>query len=141
MALTLKLPAAMRDEIVAHARKEAPRECCGVIIGPPGECLELRRMTNTYAGIDFYEVDGLELLNLSKLVDEREWQFTAIYHSHPVSQAFPSARDREFAFYPETIYLICSLQAPDTPVLRGFQIVDGIVNECQIEIVSDPQAM
>ena len=136
MALTLKLPVAMRDEIIAHARQDAPRECCGIIIGPPGECRELLRVTNIYEGIDFYEVDGLELLNLSKLVDERDWQFTAIYHSHPVSQAYPSARDCEFAFYPDTVYLICSLQTPNQPVVRGFQIVDGQVNECRIEIIN-----
>lgn len=135
MALTLRLPAVMRDEIIAHARQDAPRECCGVIIGPTGDCRDLRRMTNTYEGIDFYEVDGLELLNLSKEVDDRGWEFVAIYHSHPVSQAYPSARDCEFAFYPDTVYLICSLEDPESPVLRGFLISDSGVNECPIQVV------
>ncbi|HRA48003.1 MAG TPA: Mov34/MPN/PAD-1 family protein, partial [Thermomicrobiales bacterium] len=61
---TVVLPAHMQETIIAHARQEAPRECCGVIIGPPGEFAELHQMTNTYAGIDFYEVDGAELLAL-----------------------------------------------------------------------------
>jgi proteasome lid subunit RPN8/RPN11 len=135
MDLILKLPHAMWEEIIQHAREDAPRECCGVIIGPPGECRELRRMTNTYEGIDFYEVDGRELLDLSKEVDQRDWGFTAIYHSHPVSQAYPSARDREFAFYPDTVYLICSLEIPDAPVIRGFFIDGDEAKECAISVV------
>ncbi|HQY29909.1 MAG TPA: M67 family metallopeptidase [Thermomicrobiales bacterium] len=129
---TVVLPAHMRETIIAHARHEAPRECCGVIIGPPGDLAELHQMTNTYAGTDFYEVDGAELLALMKESDQRGWEFTAIYHSHPVSVAFPSARDREYAFYPDAVYFICSLEDPETPVLRAFRIVDDSVTELAI---------
>jgi [CysO sulfur-carrier protein]-S-L-cysteine hydrolase len=132
MLTELRLPDAMREEIVAHARQEVPRECCGVIIGPPGELAELRRMTNTWEGDDFYDVDGGELLALLKELDEREWELTAIYHSHPVSPARPSPRDIEYAGYPDSVYIICSLEHPDTPDLRAFTIVDEQVTEVTI---------
>jgi len=128
----LTLPAEMRDEIVAHARESAPRECCGVIVGLSGQPGELRRMTNTYEGIDFYEVDGRELLSLMKELDEKGWDFTAIYHSHPVSPAYPSPRDVEYAGYPDTAYIICSLENPDAPVVRAFAIVDAQITELPI---------
>jgi len=128
----LTLPPGMRDEIIAHARESAPRECCGVIVGPPGQPGELRRMTNTYEGIDFYEVDGRELLSLMKELDEKGWEFTAIYHSHPVSPAYPSSRDVEYAGYPDTAYIICSLENPNAPVVRAFAIVDAQITELAI---------
>lgn len=135
MLTTLALPAAMREEIIVHAREEKPRECCGVIIGPPGEAAELRRMTNTYAGDDFYDVDGGELLALLKELDERSWELLAIYHSHPVSPARPSPRDIEYAGYPDSAYIICSLEDDQNPVINAFTInLDGQVAELTIAI-------
>ena len=128
----LALPAGMRDEIVAHARELFPRECCGVIVGPPGEPAELHRLTNLEPGVDRYLVDDAELYALSREVDERGWDFVAIYHSHPVSVAFPSKTDRELAFWEEAVYVICSLEHPDAPVVRGFRIVADEVTEVEL---------
>ena len=124
-----ELPAAMREEIIAHARTEAPRECCGVILSKDGELIELRRLTN------FYEPESGELYRLVVETDESGTEIAAIYHSHPVSRAYPSARDVEHAGWPESVYLICSLEHPDTPVIRAFRIVDGAITE--LTLLSD----
>lgn len=132
MSETLSLPAAMREEIVAHSRELAPRECCGVIVGPPGVPAELHRLTNLESGVDRYLVDDDELYALSRANDERGWDFVAIYHSHPVSVAFPSKTDRELAFWEDAVYVICSLQHPDAPILRAFRIVADAVTEVEL---------
>ena len=129
---TFHLPEVMRSEIIAHARQEKPRECCGVIIGPPGEPTELRRMINTYEGIDFYDIDGLEILKLQEELDEREWELIAVYHSHPVSQARPSARDIEYASLANWVHIICSLEDDQNPVVNAFLIEDDIVTVLEI---------
>jgi len=129
---SLVLPEAMRVEILAHSRELAPRECCGVIVGPPGVAAELHRLTNLEPGVDRYDVDPAELYALARANDERGWDFVAIYHSHPVSVAFPSKTDRELAFWEEAVYVICSLEHPDAPVLRGFRIVADEVTEVEI---------
>ena len=126
------LLAVMRDEIVAHARLEAPRECCGVILGRNGKLIELRRLTNIYPGNDFYEPDAGELYRLVVEIDETGTDIAAIYHSHPVSPAYPSARDVEYAGWPDSVYLICSLEHPDAPVIRAFRIVDGDITELRL---------
>lgn len=122
----------MQDEIVAHARAEAPRECCGVIVGPPGEPRELHQLTNTYQGVDFYEPDPTELYRAYMNAEARGWDFQVIYHSHPVSPAYPSPRDVEHAGWPESIYVICSLEHPDRPILRAFRIVDEKIDELSL---------
>lgn len=130
----VRLPAEMRDEIIAHARSEAPRECCGIIGGVDGELRELYRLTNTYPGVDFYEPDPTELYERYRDLDSRGLEIAAIYHSHPVSQAYPSRRDVEHAGWPDSVYFICSLEHPEQPVLRAFRIVDEQITE--LEIVS-----
>lgn len=126
------LPAAMRDEIVAHARQEAPRECCGIIAGADGRPTSLHRMTNTYEGADFYRIDDTELFELYMELQGRGEEFAAIYHSHPVSVAYPSARDVQYAAWQDPVYLICSLEQPESPVIRAFRIAAETVAEVPI---------
>jgi [CysO sulfur-carrier protein]-S-L-cysteine hydrolase len=122
----------MRDAIFEHARAEAPRECCGVIESRDGELVELHRLTNTYPGVDFYEPEAGELYRLLVALDDRAGEVAVIYHSHPVSVAYPSARDVEFAGWPDSVYLICSLADPAAPVLRAFHIVDEQITEVSV---------
>lgn len=128
----IHLPATMRDDIVAHAREEAPRECCGIIAGKNGVLTKLYRMVNLYDGIDFYEIDGWAILKLSDELDARGEEISVIYHSHPVSVAYPSVRDVENAGWPDSVYVICSLEHPEVPVLRAFRMVDGTIREVEI---------
>jgi proteasome lid subunit RPN8/RPN11 len=131
----VRLPARVRDQIVNHARREAPRECCGVIVGPGGELHELHELTNIYVGVDFYQPEPNELFRVYREADERGWDFSAIYHSHPASVAYPSKRDVEHAGWPESIYIICSLEVPASPHLRAFRIVDGLITEHEIDLI------
>jgi [CysO sulfur-carrier protein]-S-L-cysteine hydrolase len=57
-----------------------------------------------------------------------------IFHSHPAGPAGPSPTDIAEAAYPDSIYVVISLQiAP--PGVRGFAIVDGQVAEVEIDIL------
>ncbi|MGI8476857.1 MAG: Mov34/MPN/PAD-1 family protein [Thermomicrobiales bacterium] len=128
----LRLPPGMADAIVAHAREASPRECCGVIGGSGGDLHELRRVANAHPGLDFYTMDDTALFKTYREFDGRGWEFAVIYHSHPTSAAFPSSSDVALAAWPDACYVICSLEAPDWPSLRGFRIVDGVVSEVLI---------
>lgn len=124
------LPEEMRTAIVEHARREAPRECCGVIAGSSGMPLRLYETRNIAPGNRLYEIDPTELIELEfRELPKHDMEIVAIYHSHPESPAFPSATDRELAFWPEAIYLICSLLNPGAPTVRGFRIREGEVVE------------
>jgi [CysO sulfur-carrier protein]-S-L-cysteine hydrolase len=130
---TLTLPAAMREEIVAHARADAPRECCGVIAGRNGQPVRLYRLANLEPGVDRYLIDDAELFRVYREIEDGGDDLLAIYHSHPVSVAYPSKTDVAFAFWDECYYLICSLEHPEAPVIRAFRIVDGQITEVAVD--------
>ena len=69
-----------------------------------------------------YWVDGGTLLRQFDFEDRGETMI-AIYHSHPVDPAYPSATDARNAFYPDSVFLICSLLQPDQPVIRGYLLI------------------
>ena len=133
--LAFTLPLRMWEEIVSHAREEAPRECCGVIAGRDGRPVRLFRLSNRALGATLYEIDSTELYDLEfRLLPAEGLEILAIYHSHPVSEAYPSVTDQALAFWPEAVYLICSLAEPDSPVVRGFFLGNG-VSELVVEMI------
>jgi proteasome lid subunit RPN8/RPN11 len=127
---TFPLPADMRSEIIDHARAEAPRECCGVIAGKDGQPVRLYRAHNIAEGNRFYEIDPMQLIDLEfNELPSRGTEIIAIYHSHPESPPRPSATDIALAFWPDAVYLICSLENPERPEIRGWHMRDGAVTE------------
>jgi proteasome lid subunit RPN8/RPN11 len=125
----LTLPKAFIDEMIAHAREEAPNECCGIIAGRDGRAQELFRAKNSEASPYRYNVDPQDLFRIYRECDQNGWDFLAIYHSHTASEAYPSPTDVRLAFWPEAFYVLVSLMRPDDPVIRAYRIVDGRVNE------------
>ena len=108
------------DGIIAHAREGKPEEICGILRGRAGRATQLYRARNLAEDrIDNYDVDPQTLLKQFEF-EEAGDEMVAIYHSHPVSVAYPSATDAWNAHYPETYYLICSLEIEDAPVIRAF---------------------
>jgi len=123
------------DQMTAHARREAPIECCGVLGGRDGRVLKLYQATNAEHSRYCYNIEPQELFRINRECEENGWQFLAIYHSHPDSAAYPSPRDVERASWPESLYLIVSLLSPENPEVRAFRIRNGEVTEEKIEIV------
>jgi [CysO sulfur-carrier protein]-S-L-cysteine hydrolase len=127
------LPLEMREAIVSHAIREAPRECCGIIAGRVGVPLRVYETRNVAEGNRLYEIDPQQLIDLEfRLLPEQGSEIIAIYHSHPESPAYPSPTDIELAFWPDALYLICSLAGRERPDVRGFHIRDGLVREVSI---------
>ena len=120
---TITLPRPIYDEIIEHARSGAPEEICGIISGRDGVATELVRARNEAENrVTDYWVDGGTLLRQFDFEDRGE-SMIAIYHSHPVDPAYPSATDARNAFYPDSVYLICSLLQPEQPVIRGYLLI------------------
>jgi proteasome lid subunit RPN8/RPN11 len=131
----LTLDRAYADEIITHAREEAPNECCGIIAGRDGRAVKLFRAVNAEASPYTYEVESQELYRINKEIEDSGWDLLAIYHSHVEAEAYPSPTDVRLAFWPEACYLIISLADQAGPVLRAFRIRDGRVSEEELEIV------
>jgi proteasome lid subunit RPN8/RPN11 len=123
------------DDMIAHARREAPLECCGVLSGKDERALKLYQATNAEHSRYCYNIEPQELFRINQECEENGWQFLAIYHSHPDSAAYPSPTDIERASWPESLYLIVSLLRPENPEVRAFRIRDGEVSEEKIEVV------
>ena len=134
----VRIRAAVLDEIVAHAKEDAPDECCGLLVGSAapaegphtgGPIEEAVRVTNLERGPTRYRIDPVEHLRLQKRLRGTGRAIAGAYHSHTQAPAVPSPADLSEAFYPEFVYVIVSLANLDHPEIRGWWIVDAAARE------------
>ena len=141
----LTISTAVRDAIVAHAKRDHPDEACGVVAGPEGSDRAERfvEMINAAGSPTFYEFDSMELFRLYKEMDEADEEPVVIYHSHTATEAYPSRTDIWLAQEPNAHYVLVSTRehekqtglVGDEVEFRSFRIVDGEVSEEEVEVV------
>ena len=125
----LRIDLATFNAIVEHARSDFPYEVCGLLAGENGELRAHYPIPNAARSMTYYNMDPKALQHAMNDMDDRGWDLLAIYHSHTHTEAYPSPTDIELAFYPDAVYLIVSLQRPEEPAMRAFDIAHGQVRE------------
>ena len=130
----MRISRELLDDVIAHARADAPNECCGMIASRNGEAVAVHRARNRAASPLRYEIDGMEQYKIQTAIEDAGLELGAIYHSHTRSAPKPSQTDINLAFYPEALYVIVGLEH-DEPDVRAWTIVDGQVSPAALEVV------
>ena len=129
----MKISRARYEEMVSHAVREAPNECCGMVASVDGEAVRVFAAVNAAASPLRYEIDGAEQYRIQSQIEEQGWDLGAIYHSHTRSAPYPSQTDINLAFYPDAVYVIVGVAGPQ-PEVRAFRIVDRAVEEVALSV-------
>ena len=122
------------DEMVAHAREDDPNECCGMLGGADGSAATLYRAANAEASPLRYSIDAGEQFRLMREIEVAGEDLVGIYHSHTRSAAYPSQTDVNLAGWPDAVYVIVSLEDPDSPDVRGFWIREGEIADAELVV-------
>jgi proteasome lid subunit RPN8/RPN11 len=122
------------DQMVDHAQREAPNECCGMIASRDGAAVAVHEAENAAASPLRYEIDGAEQYRIQMEIDDAELDLGAIYHSHTRSAPYPSQTDINLAFYPDALYVIVGLARGSDPEVRAYTIRGGQVAEAELTV-------
>jgi [CysO sulfur-carrier protein]-S-L-cysteine hydrolase len=127
----------LRDQIVAHARRDHPDEACGVLPGPADGDRPERfiAMTNAERSPTFYRFDSAEQFRVWRDMEDRDEEPVVIYHSHTATEAYPSRTDISYASEPGAHYVLVSTRDTDITEFRSYRIVDGTVTEEPVTVV------
>lgn len=119
----LRIPADVLAAVVAHARAEAPLECCGLLAGAAdGRVSYHFPVRNDLASPTEYLTNARDLLAASKAVRAAGAEVLAIYHSHPATAPVPSAKDVAGNHWGDTVFhLIVGLAGPE-PDVRAWRL-------------------
>jgi [CysO sulfur-carrier protein]-S-L-cysteine hydrolase len=132
----LQIRRAAVDAVIAHAREEAPLECCGLLIGVPGLVEEALRTRNVRQSATTYLVNPADHFAAIRRARTERRTILGAYHSHPRTSAVPSPSDLREALYGDFLYVIVSLADPRAADLRGYRLDAGAFVPAPLETVS-----
>jgi len=118
------IPADVIRDMLAHAREEAPRECCGLLVGKGQSVVRSVRARNLDAKATRYLIDPEDHFAAIRAARAEGLEVVGAYHSHPSSTPVPSATDiAEANSGSDFLYVIVSLVNED---VRAYRIDTGV---------------
>ncbi len=106
----LKISRRDLDLILAELEKNKPYEACGVLIGmAEGRTAFVEKalpITNSRRTRKSFELDPKEHYNAWDEAEKKGKEIVGVYHTHPVSSAYPSVWDRETMQNESSVWLI-----------------------------------
>lgn len=115
------------DEACAHAVREYPMECCGVLLGlreaerrSVYQVVPTRNSAGPGRKQTHFAIDPLELVRIENFALEQGWEIVGFYHSHPDQEAAASQEDiaHMIAGYS---YLILSVRSGTCGAVRSYE--------------------
>ncbi len=132
----MRIPQDLLEQLVEHARREAPNECCGMITARDGVATRVYPAVNAKASPMAFKIEDREQLRINFEIDdneERDGPLAGVYHSHTRTEPFPSQTDMNFAqaWGPGIEWVIIGLDGDDATV-RSYLIDGASVEEVPI---------
>ena len=113
--------------MVAHARDEAPNECCGLLVGNRTMIESTVRARNREASPTRYLIDPEDHFAAIHAARAAGKRIVGAYHSHPASAPQPSESDiAEARWGSDFVYVIVSLKSTDAEVF-AYRLKHGAV--------------
>ncbi len=131
----VRIPEAIYNEMVSHITTGYPDEACGALGSKDGIVVKNYPTANAAEfPDDFSIISEADIVRIYNDIDAYDGDMI-YYHSHPRSEAYPSARDIEWAKRSGYLYLIFSYRHyPEPAYARIFAIdPDGGVIEGRVE--------
>jgi proteasome lid subunit RPN8/RPN11 len=122
------------DDVRAHAKEEAPRECCGMLIGTPSAISDSARARNLADGITRFLIDPQDHVAALRRARAAALDVVGFYHSHPRSPAYPSETDIAECGYAGVVHLIVGMTEAGVEA-RLFRLDAQAVCELQFEAI------
>lgn len=122
------------DAMIEHARRDAPLECCGLLIGDEGSVLESRAARNLRRSAVSYLVDPADHFAAIRAARADGLSVVGAYHSHPATAPVPSPTDISEARDPDFLHVIVSVRSPQAEI-GAFRIHAGRVTGVLFEPV------
>lgn len=135
----VKVAQGVLDAIEAHARRESPRECCGLLVGDATAILEAVATGNSAADpLRRYAISPVDYFAQIKRCRARTTEsgkpiaVVGAYHSHPRHEPEPSPTDLQEAFE-GFLFVIAGPVDGSVPLsIKAYRLVYGNLQPIQL---------
>lgn len=132
--MMIRIPKPIYEEMVEHAKKESPLECCGILGGRNETVQRAFKLKNEEQSPVRYSMSPQDQLKVFEEMEREAMEMVAIYHSHIHTIPFPSETDVRLMFYPDISSVIISLKE-ERPVVKAFKISEDAIYLEEIEVI------
>lgn len=123
------------SDLLRHAREEALRECCGLLVGKGESVARSVRARNLDTRATRYLIDPEDHFSAIRAARAEGLEVIGAYHSHPSSAPVPSPIDvAEAHSGSDFIYVIVS---PVGDEMRAYRIENGAIRPCPLALSPD----
>jgi proteasome lid subunit RPN8/RPN11 len=125
-------------QVLAHARRQPHRECCGILAGQGDVITRAFPAKNIAADpVRNYVIAPSDIARIMTEFRGRHLKFLGIYHSHPhwMDVNEPSAKDIAWASHADAVYFIVTPRPYAAAPVRAFSIQGGRVTELKIQVL------
>lgn len=131
------IPAKVVAEIASAARKGAPIEQCGLLVGLPDsrQILSSIQVTNIDHSEDHFTLDPQARLDVEKKLRDGDTRILGYWHSHPFSPARPSDEDIKLGTDETAIYGLTSVMEDSKTPFGLFRIQNGKATPVKMAVV------
>lgn len=131
----MRIDRRLLDEMIEHAQRDSPDECCGMVARDGEELIAVHPAVNAAASPLRFEIDPVELRDIVfDQIEDAGRELGAIYHSHTRTPPEPSQTDINFAAaWPGVVWIIVGL-AGEVPEVRTWRIDAGEVSEVSLDV-------
>jgi proteasome lid subunit RPN8/RPN11 len=136
----LTIPVEIYNAMIAHCRREAPLESCGLLGGNASLVSLFYPLRNAAASETRYDADPRDLINAVLSLRKQQAEILAIYHSHPRWAPIPSQTDLRENHYGAVPRIIVSLLG-EIPEVRVWRLDRDQYEELEWSVVMTPDGM
>lgn len=129
----MKIPQNIINELIAQARKDAPGESCGYLMGTDDNVIENYWMENLDHSSEHFSFVPKDQFAALKYACNKNLKILDNWQSHPASPSRPSQEDLRLANNPTICYSILSLLDGE-PKLNSFKILNGEVVDNEVHL-------
>lgn len=128
--MVIRIPQTVVADMLAHAREEKPRECCGLLVGRGNLIERSVRARNLEARATRYLIDPEDHFLAIRSARSEGRDVIGAYHSHPASAPVPSETDSaEVHGGSDFLYVIVSLVDDE---VRAYSCEGGALISCPL---------
>ncbi|MBO6005984.1 MAG: M67 family metallopeptidase [Paludibacteraceae bacterium] len=129
----MNIPQNIIDELIAQARKDAPNESCGYLMGNGDDVTENYWMENIDHSPEHFTFAPKDQFDAMRYARSKGLRIIANWHSHPATPSRPSQEDLRLANDQTIRYAILSLM-DNEPRLNSFKIINGEVIDKEVHL-------
>jgi len=135
MTQTISIPRTLANRLLTLAQLSPDKEICGLISGDSNNKYQVYPIDNIADKPNcIFEMNPQQQIEAFKNMRQSQQTLFAIYHSHPASDALPSARDLHDSAYAEALNIIISLNTKGVLDMRGYFFQQGKAEVVELRI-------